>query len=84
MKWRNSKERELLTSSTSLHQLPNQFVDGTNSSLSTLHSTGHAKTDDCDDRKAEDEILATRSPALVYEDESDDSSLDIDDNSTKE
>lgn len=90
MKWRNTKERELLTSNSSNANI-NQLGETTDSISGTKHSVNHEKSNgshlsndcyDCQQEKTETNGL--RSDFILdHDDESSDSDIDINDDTEK-
>ena len=91
MKWRNTKERELLTSSNSINNT-NQFTDDINLPSTTSNSTSTEKNEisvlsnDCCDCQHEEkeEIITFRSPSTVSNDQTNDSNIDENNDSRRE
>ncbi|CAF1084365.1 unnamed protein product [Adineta ricciae] len=99
MKWRNTKERELLTSSSTNNNNNNNFTDGTESTSSTKNSTSNDKNDlcalsnDCCDCQQQhhphhlkEDSMNFRPSASVHDDETNNSDIDVnnDDSSNSE
>jgi hypothetical protein len=89
MKWRNTKERELLTSNSTNNNNNNNFTDGTESTSSTKNSTSNDKNElcvlsnDCCDCQHE-EIITFRSSSTGNNDETNDSNIDENNDSRRE
>jgi hypothetical protein len=96
MKWRNTKERELLTSSSTNNNNNNNnnnnFTDGTESTSSTKNSTSNDKNelcvlsnDCCDCQQQHKEDTNTFRPSLVVDnDETNNSDVDVQNDSRRQ
>lgn len=89
MKWRNTKERELLTSSSASTNM-NQVADGTESASPTKHCTSNDKNEicalsnDCYDCQQDKEDTMTFRPSyIVNHDETSSTDADVKNDSRK-
>jgi hypothetical protein len=88
MKWRNTKERELLTSSSTNNNNNNSFVDGTDSTTSTKNSISNDKNelcalsnDCCDCQQQKEETIPSHPSLIVNNDGINNSDVDVNDDS---
>ena len=93
MKWRNTKERELLTSSSTNNNNNNNFTDGTESTSSTKNSTSNDKNElcvlsndccDCQQQQTKEEAIPFRPSLIVNNDEANNSDLDVTNDSRRQ